>query len=302
MPKKSPKSVVVINFSRATGVFFGAGILGLSSISLGVSGLSTAKVEIVSPHASDAAVENIESLSVAPSPAGQKKYSEREPRGGGQVRGTAWTATIDQDTAPSVDIPINQSLVKNSPRRQALLPHPIAVPVETEWVAGFNMNFLSSEKIEEILRKASGMKDTLAFAPGSGANSNERMREWLASDRTVVAGTPRAFAVLQLVNYGWGLDQWPYLDRMWWHESGWDPQTVDEQQGNGYGQLDPSKTWGIPQANPASKMASAGDDWATNPETQIRWGLGYIQKIYGTPANAWAKWRERAATGRYGWY
>ena len=34
-------------------------------------------------------------------------------------------------------------------------------------------------------------------------------------------------------------------------------------------------------------MASAGADWRTNPETQIRWGLGYIDEVYGSPCAAW---------------
>jgi len=38
-------------------------------------------------------------------------------------------------------------------------------------------------------------------------------------------------------------------------------------------------------------MASAGADWQTNPATQIKWGLGYIQGRYGTPCNAWAYWQ-----------
>ncbi len=35
-------------------------------------------------------------------------------------------------------------------------------------------------------------------------------------------------------------------------------------------------------------MASAGGDWATNPATQIAWGLGYIDDVYGTPCSAWS--------------
>ena len=207
------------------------------------------------------------------------------------------------EPAPSaVSMPINQDVVVWPQGVEALLPSPVEMPVETEWVAGFSIERLSKAKMTEILAKASQLKDVEPFSPGSGPNSNERLPAWLASDRTVIAGAPRAYAVLMLVNYGWGLDQWPYLDRMWWHESGWDPQTVDQQQGNEYGELDPTKTWGIPQANPASKMASAGDDWATNPETQIRWGLGYIRDSYGSPQEAWEAWRKRAATGSYGWY
>jgi len=47
-----------------------------------------------------------------------------------------------------------------------------------------------------------------------------------------------------------------------------------------------SSAYGIPQALPGAKMASAGADWATNPETQIRWGLGYIRDSYGSPCGA----------------
>ncbi|MEZ5098039.1 MAG: hypothetical protein R2731_19335 [Nocardioides sp.] len=49
-----------------------------------------------------------------------------------------------------------------------------------------------------------------------------------------------------------------------------------------------SSAYGIPQALPGSKMASAGPDWATNPVTQIRWGLGYIRDRYGSPCGAWS--------------
>jgi hypothetical protein len=67
------------------------------------------------------------------------------------------------------------------------------------------------------------------------------------------------------------------LRNLWDHESGWR-----------YDAENPSGAYGIPQALPGSKMASAGPDWLTNPATQIRWGLGYIKAIYGNPCNAWA--------------
>ena len=66
------------------------------------------------------------------------------------------------------------------------------------------------------------------------------------------------------------------LRNLWDHESGWR-----------YDAENPSGAYGIPQALPGSKMASAGPDWLTNPATQIRWGLGYIKAIYGNPCNAW---------------
>ncbi len=47
-----------------------------------------------------------------------------------------------------------------------------------------------------------------------------------------------------------------------------------------------SKAYGLPQSLPANKMATAGDDWQTNPETQLKWMKGYIIKKYGTTCNA----------------
>jgi hypothetical protein len=64
---------------------------------------------------------------------------------------------------------------------------------------------------------------------------------------------------------------------LWNRESGW---VYDAENASG--------AYGIPQALPGSKMASAGPDWETDPETQIKWGLGYIKSIYGNPCNAWA--------------
>jgi hypothetical protein len=67
------------------------------------------------------------------------------------------------------------------------------------------------------------------------------------------------------------------LYNLWQQESGWS-----------YIAENPSGAYGIPQALPGSKMASAGADWQTNPATQIRWGLGYIKGQYGNPCAAWA--------------
>ena len=67
------------------------------------------------------------------------------------------------------------------------------------------------------------------------------------------------------------------LQDLWNRESGW---IYDAENASG--------AYGIPQALPGSKMASAGPDWQTNPATQIAWGLGYIKEIYVTPCGAWA--------------
>ena len=89
-----------------------------------------------------------------------------------------------------------------------------------------------------------------------------------------------------LADATWGPSQFPYLNLLWYRESGWNPVATNPISG----------AFGIPQALPAVKMASAGLDWATDPYTQIIWGIGYIQATYGTPQAAWA--HELA----YSWY
>jgi len=88
---------------------------------------------------------------------------------------------------------------------------------------------------------------------------------------------PRTIASALLSEFGFGSDQFGCLDSLWSRESGW---RVDADNPS-------SSAYGIPQALPGSKMASEGADWAYNPETQIRWGLGYIASRYGTPCGAW---------------
>lgn len=74
-----------------------------------------------------------------------------------------------------------------------------------------------------------------------------------------------------------GAVQYACLDSLWTKESGWRVNASN-----------PSGAYGIPQSLPASKMASFGADYLTNPITQVEWGLSYIGAVYGTPCSAWA--------------
>jgi hypothetical protein len=91
----------------------------------------------------------------------------------------------------------------------------------------------------------------------------------------VTSGDPRSIARSMLAQRGWS-SQFGCLDSLWSRESGWSTTAGS-----------PSGPYGIPQALPGSKMASEGSDWASNPATQIRWGLGYISSTYGSPCAAW---------------
>jgi hypothetical protein len=97
---------------------------------------------------------------------------------------------------------------------------------------------------------------------------------------------PKAAARLMAGDRGWGAGEFKCLDSLWTKESGW-RWNADNAGSDAYG---------IPQALPGTKMASVGSDWATNPITQIKWGLQYISSRYGTPCGAWAK------SGASNWY
>lgn len=91
---------------------------------------------------------------------------------------------------------------------------------------------------------------------------------------------------LVINTYGWSEYDFECLVKLWDKESGWDPNSHNSSSG----------AHGIPQALPASKMASEGADYYTNGYTQIRWGLKYIEGRYGSPSAAWAHSQSK------GWY
>ena len=90
-------------------------------------------------------------------------------------------------------------------------------------------------------------------------------------------GSAQAIAQGILASMGMGDDQYSCLVALWSRESGWNVYAFNESSG----------AYGIPQSLPGNKMASAGADWATNPATQISWGLSYITSRYSTPCGAW---------------
>ncbi|MEU2482954.1 transglycosylase SLT domain-containing protein [Streptomyces sp. NPDC013130] len=75
--------------------------------------------------------------------------------------------------------------------------------------------------------------------------------------------------------------QFAAFDKIVTHESGWDYTATNSSSG----------AYGLVQALPASKMSSAGSDWKTNPATQIKWGLDYMNERYGSPVEAWNFWQ-----------
>ena len=118
--------------------------------------------------------------------------------------------------------------------------------------------------------------------------AQERAEQKAAEERAAVLELsaaqedPQAVARLLMPEYGFtGEGQWQCLQNLWMGESDW----------RWWAQNPSSGAYGIPQSLPADKMASAGEDWRTNPVTQIHWGLEYIKLSYGTPCGAWEFWQ-----------
>ena len=121
-------------------------------------------------------------------------------------------------------------------------------------------------------------------AAGTGATGTDSSPP--ANVPTPSPGSAKAIAKQLLADRGWGDGEFSCLVTLWNHESGWRVHAAN-----------PSGAYGIPQALPGSKMASAGPNWQDNAETQIKWGLGYIKSRYGTPCGAWSSWQSQG-----GWY
>ena len=94
--------------------------------------------------------------------------------------------------------------------------------------------------------------------------------------RTSLSGSPQQIAA-QIVP----ADQLASFSEIISHESGWNVHAVNASSG----------AYGLGQALPGSKMASAGPDWQDDAATQIRWALGYMDSRYGSPNAAWQFWQ-----------
>jgi hypothetical protein len=136
----------------------------------------------------------------------------------------------------------------------------------------------------EKRRKAEARR--LAEARAAAARA-ARERASRSAARTTFSGDPRGIArQIAAQQYGWGDAEFACLDSLWAKESGWNYRATNPSSG----------AYGIPQALPGSKMGAYGSDWQTNPATQIKWGLNYIDDRYGSPCDAWSTAQSQ------GWY
>ncbi len=136
------------------------------------------------------------------------------------------------------------------------------------------------------LAKAKAKAEAEAEAKAAAEAAAEKPYDGPIPDSCAEFTGNRQIGCAEMLNAGFEIDQFPCLDKLFTKESGWNHKARNPSSG----------AYGIPQALPGSKMASKGDDWETNPKTQILWGLGYIEGRYETPCKAWAYMQD------VGWY
>jgi hypothetical protein len=124
-----------------------------------------------------------------------------------------------------------------------------------------------TEPIAEVLLRGTGDPNDIAVVLAT------------AEGKTGTKSGNKAYAKLWInQEFGWGEEQYSCLEKLWFRESNWNHTAKNRSSG----------AYGIPQSLPGSKMAKFGDDWKTNPATQIQWGANYIDKRYGSPCEALA--------------
>ena len=129
---------------------------------------------------------------------------------------------------------------------------------------------------------------TVATNPASASLASQMAEMALVADISqqvemarTIDGAKKVAKSIMNTEFEWGDDQYTCLNHLWTKESHWNYKAHNYRSG----------AHGIAQALPAIKMEVISDDWRTNPVTQIRWGLRYIDIRYEDPCTAWAKWR-----------
>ncbi|MGW1603305.1 aggregation-promoting factor C-terminal-like domain-containing protein [Streptomyces eurythermus] len=133
-----------------------------------------------------------------------------------------------------------------------------------------------------IIRRIASPKKVLTTAAVAAATAGMALTAAPAHAAPAQASSAQAIAHKMIPDAA----QFNAFSKIVSHESGWNPSATNSSSG----------AYGLVQALPASKMASAGADWKTNPATQIKWGLDYMNSRYGSPVKAWSFWQAN------GWY
>ncbi len=224
-----------------------------------------------------------------PSPSRPRHAEQGRTR---RVGGALRHALLASGAAGAVALPVVAAVLTQSSPGAAAAPRPFSVQEGTRVVdlsaqlaayqartnadVGAQMvaaaTQLAAEQAAQAAQAAALAAQQRAAEEQAAADRASRSRQLEADN-----GDPRSIAQGLLAARGWS-SQFSCLDRLWTKESGWNLHADNPS----------SSAYGIPQALPGSKMASAGADWQTSARTQITWGLSYIASSYGSPCAAWS--------------
>lgn len=131
-------------------------------------------------------------------------------------------------------------------------------------------------KKEQAVKAAKEAKQREAEAKAAASRSATRDASSFSAKASYTVAEVQAMARQMIPG-----DQFQCFSNIVTRESTWNYKAVNPSSG----------AYGLVQALPGSKMASAGADWQTNPATQIKWGLNYMNERYGSPCGAWSFWQ-----------
>ncbi|KUL46419.1 transglycosylase SLT domain-containing protein [Streptomyces regalis] len=129
-------------------------------------------------------------------------------------------------------------------------------------------------------RRVSAPKKALTGAALAAATAGTLFAAAPAQAATTEAGSAQQIAKKMISDSA----QYQCFSKIVDHESDWNVKATNASSG----------AYGLVQALPGNKMASAGSDWKTNPATQIKWGLDYMKDRYGSPCGAWNFWQSNS--------
>ncbi|OZG61299.1 G5 domain-containing protein [Bifidobacterium lemurum] len=115
---------------------------------------------------------------------------------------------------------------------------------------------------------------------GTGSSSSGSSSSNSSLGTTVPASEMQQWAHDYLISNGYSESDFSAAVYIINHESGWNPTATNASSG----------AYGLAQALPGSKMASAGADWQTNYQTQFKWFVSYCNSRYGSIAGAYDFW------------
>ena len=197
------------------------------------------------------------------------------------TRANSQVETVEQSVAYNT-VEIEDSTLAEGTRKVTVKGED-GVVEQTNLVTNNADGVVSTSTLTEYVKKAPVNEEVHVGTKKATASTSSGSSVNLGT--TVPVSEAQSIAHEMVLARGWSESDFTALVNLWNKESGWRTTAAN-----------PSGAYGIPQALPGSKMASAGADWQTSATTQITWGLGYIAGHYGTPTAAWTH------SQAYNWY